>query len=66
MVGKEDVGSTVVWYSKHGCRFGKLLEAGHKWAYVNLEGRRRKLPVAELRTWPRPAPVDSKPAKRGR
>lgn len=66
MVGKDDIGTTVMWRSKHGCRFGPLLEVGHKWAYLQLEGRRRKAPVAEVASWPPPPPGESKQAKRGR
>ena len=48
-----EIGEVVVWRTRDGCRFGRLLELGTKWARVQFgsAGKRRVL-IEECSPWP--------------
>jgi hypothetical protein len=60
-------GDTVYRRTAEGCRFGRLLKVGRKYAHVDVAGKRREWPVADVKPWP---PVydaaPARPVKRGR
>lgn len=54
-------GDVVYFRGKHGCRFGYFVEAGYKWAKVNLPEGVKRVPVADVKPWP-PAKPEAAPA----
>ena len=54
----------VYWRTKYGCRFGYLISEGPKWSQVEVHGKTRKWPSAEIAAWPPPPP--GPPVKRKR
>jgi hypothetical protein len=60
-------GDTVYRRTAEGCRFGRLLKVGYKYAHVEVAGKHREWPLADVKPWP-PERVDAAPvkAKRGR
>lgn len=61
-------GDTVYFRGKHGCRFGYFVEAGYKWARVQLPEGVKRVPVADVKPWPPERTEVTKPVKvkRGR
>lgn len=60
-------GDTVYYRTERGCRFGRLVRAGYKWADVEVCGKTKHVPLADVKPWP-PERVESAPVKvkRGR
>ena len=61
-------GDTVRYWDKSGgWRFGRLVQAGRKWATVDVAGSKSKVEIDQLMAWP-PAHTDQTTTrvKRGR
>jgi len=58
----------VVYYrDKTGAHFGYLMERGYKWAYVEVCGKRKRVPATDVKAWPPPKPdFTTANVKRGR
>lgn len=47
---------TVYFRDKNGAHFGYLISRGRVWAYVNVNGKKKQVPVGDVKQWPPPPP----------